>query len=118
MGEKSNKVSGPDVAQAVAIFLAGLKQSVKEAVAEAVREERRSFVEADGALAGRLAEINAKDNITVQEAALLLSCSDSHLYRLIKDAEKGLSQRPIPYLDVGGVKILPREQLLEWARSK
>ena len=118
MGENSNKVPGPNVAEAVAIFLAGLRESVKEAVAEAVRDERRAFVEAEPELARRLGEINAKVNITVPEAALLLGCSDSHLYKLIKEAERGVSKRPIPYLDVGGVKVLPREQLLEWARPR
>lgn len=66
----------------------------------------------------KLAEINAKDNITAQEAAFLLGCSDSHIYNLLKAAEKGTSKRLIPYNDLQGVKTLPREQLLQWARPK
>lgn len=112
MGAEKNM----NAADAVGAFLAGITAQVKEAVAEAVREERRAFVEAEPALARRLAEINAKVNVTVPEAALLLGCSDSHLYKLIKRAEKGQDKTPIPYLDVGGVKVLPRERLLAWAR--
>jgi hypothetical protein len=118
VGENSNKVPSLGAAEAVTIFLAGLKESVKEAVAEAVREERRAFIEAEPELCKKLSAINAKVNITVPEAALLLGCSDSHLYKLIKDAEQGKRERPIPYLDLDGVKVLPREQLLEWARPK
>ena len=89
---------------------------MKEAVTEAVREQRRAFVEAEPELARRLAEINAKVNVTVPEAALLLGCSDSHLYKLIKEAERGRRKRPIPFLDLDGVKVIPRLALLDWAR--
>lgn len=104
------------LAEAVAAFIEGLGDKVQESVAEAVRQERRAFVEAEPELCKKLAEINAKVNVTVPEAALLLGCSHSHLYKLIKEAERGRSKRPIPYLDLDGVKVLPREQLLGWAR--
>jgi hypothetical protein len=110
---KGEKYSGGDI---LAPLLATLKACVKEAAAEAVREERRAFAEEDPALYKRLSEINAKVNVTVPEAALLLGCSDSHLYKLIGLAEKGKTRRPIPYLDLDGVKVLPRLSLLEWAR--
>ena len=81
-------------------------------------EECRAFAEADPALAERLAVINAKIYVTVPEAALLLGCSDSHLYKLISEAERQERKRPIPYLDLDGVKVLPRLPLLDWARPK
>jgi hypothetical protein len=111
-------VESSDLLAAFAALLGALRACVKEAVAEAVRQERRAFVEAEPALAARIAEINAKVNITVPEGALLLGCSDSHLYRLIGEARKGQSKRPIPYLDLDGVKVLQRERLLEWARPR
>lgn len=104
--------------EVLAPFLAMLGACVKEAAAEAVREECRAFAEADPSLAARLAVINAKIYVTVPEAALLLGCSDSHLYKLISEAERGKRDRPIPYLDLDGVKVLPRLPLLDWARPK
>ena len=102
----------------LAPLLAALGACVKEAAAEAVREECRAFAEADPALAARLAGINAKIYVTVPEAALLLGCSDSHLYKLINEAERGKRKRPIPYLDLDGVKVLPRLPLLDWAKPR
>ena len=96
----------------LAPLLAALGACVKEAAAEAVREERRAFAEADPALAARLAGINAKIYVTV------LGCSDSHLYKLINEAERGKRKRPIPYLDLDGVKVLPRLPLLDWAKPR
>src|ERR1043165_4489734 len=97
-------------------LLAVFRACVKEAAAEAVREERRAFAEEDPELYRKLSEINAKVHVTVPEAALLLNCSDSHLYKLVGEAKKGKRKRPIPYLDLDGVTVLPRLQLLEWAR--
>jgi hypothetical protein len=102
----------------LAPLLAVFRACVKEAAAEAVREERRAFVEEDPELYRKLSEINAKVNVTVPEAALLLNCSDSHLYRLVGEAKKGKRKRPIPYLDLDGVTVLPRLELLRWARPK
>lgn len=103
-------------ADILAPLLAVFRACVKEAAAEAVREERRAFAEEDAALYRRLSEINAKVHVTIPEAALLLNCSDSHLYKLVGKARRGKSKRPIPYLDLEGVTVLPRLQLLEWAR--
>lgn len=63
----------------------------------------------------QLALIKAKEHITVREAALLLSCSDSHIRKLVMLARKGKTRRPVPYVDMEGVTIFPRESLLDWA---
>jgi hypothetical protein len=66
-------------------------------------------------LRGRLQRIMAKEFISIAEAALLLNCSDGHLRNLIGKALKGKSADPIPFLDLDGVKVIPRARLLEWA---
>jgi hypothetical protein len=63
----------------------------------------------------QLALIKAKEHVTVKEAALLLSCSESHIRKLVMLARKGKTRRPIPYVDLEGVTIFPRESLLNWA---
>jgi hypothetical protein len=64
----------------------------------------------------QLALIKAKEHVTVKEAALLLSCSQSHVRKLVMLARKGKTRRPIPYIDMEGVTIFPRGSLLDWAR--
>ena len=60
--------------------------------------------------------IKAKEHITVKETALLLSCSESHIRKLVKLALKGKSRRrPIPFVDLEGVTVFPLADLLEWA---
>ena len=66
-------------------------------------------------LRGQLALIKAKEHVTVKEAALLLSCSQSHVRKLVMLARKGKTRRPVPYIDMEGVTIFPRESLLDWA---
>jgi hypothetical protein len=83
-----HQVAG-DTFAAFCALIGSLRACVEEAAAEAVREERRAFAEEDLELYKKLSEINAKVNVTVPEAALLLNCSDSHLYRLIGEAKKG-----------------------------
>jgi hypothetical protein len=63
----------------------------------------------------KLQRILAKEFISISEAALLLGCSDGHLRNLISKAAKGKTATPIPYLDLDGVTVLPRAQLLDWA---
>lgn len=65
----------------------------------------------------QLAFIKAKEHVTVKEAALLLSCSESHIRKLVTLARKGKT-RPVPYIDLEGVTIFPREILLDWASAK
>jgi hypothetical protein len=63
----------------------------------------------------QIALIKAKEHLTVKEAALLLSCSQSHIRKLVMLARKGKSRRPIPFIDMEGVTIFPRESLCYWA---
>ncbi len=69
-------------------------------------------------LRGQLALVKAKEHVTVKEAALLLSCSESHIRKLVMLARKGKTRRPVPYIDLEGVIIFPREILLDWASAK
>jgi hypothetical protein len=71
--------------------------------------------DAPAKLRQQLALIKAKEHVTVKEAALLLSCSESHIRKLVMLARKGKTRRPIPYVDIEGVTIFPRESLLNWA---
>lgn len=71
--------------------------------------------EASARLRGQLELIKVKEHVTVKEAALLLSCSESHIRKLVMMARKGKSRRPIPYVDMEGVTVFPREMLLTWA---
>lgn len=88
-----------------------LKRVVKDAVREVLGEIQPSQTADDKAR--ELAETNVKPYITVPEAQLLLGCSDSLLYKHIKEARSGKAKRPIPYRDIG-VYIFPRELLLRW----
>lgn len=72
--------------------------------------------DAPAKLRDQLALIKAKEHVTVKEAALLLSCSQSHIRKLVMLARKGKTRRPVPYVDMEGVTIFPRESLLDWAR--
>lgn len=66
----------------------------------------------------KLALINAKEKVTVAEAALLLSCSGGHLRNLIRSAKKRHTKYPIPYCDLQGVTVFNRVALLEWAEGR
>ena len=63
----------------------------------------------------QLSFIKAKEHVTVKEAALLLSCSESHIRKLVMLARKSKTRRPIPYVDMEGVTVFPCETLLDWA---
>ena len=65
-----------------------------------------------------LAFIKAKEHITVREAALLMSCSDSHIRKLVILARKRKTPRPIPFVDLEGVTVFPVITLLEWAHAR
>lgn len=71
--------------------------------------------DAPAQLRQQLALIKVKEHLTVKEAALLLSCSQSHIRKLVVLARKGKARRPVPYVDIEGVTIFPRESLLNWA---
>jgi hypothetical protein len=93
-------------------------ENIFETVIRRVLDERNAtFPTLDIELATQLARINAKLNITVPEAAMLLNCSESHLYGKISLAKKRQTHCPIPFLDLDGVYVLPREKLLAWAEA-
>lgn len=85
----------------------GLDLPPREEPDEAVLEMRR-----------KLALINAKERVTVAEAALLLSCSGGHLRNLVRSAKKRHAKYPIPYCDLQGVTVFNRVALLEWAEGR
>ncbi|MBI3654153.1 MAG: helix-turn-helix domain-containing protein [Acidobacteria bacterium] len=91
---------------------------IEKALRRVLDERHALFPATDPELAGQIARINAKPNITVLEAALLLNCSDSHLYAKIKAAKRKTTGYPIPFLDLDGVYVFPRERLIEWAESE
>jgi hypothetical protein len=61
--------------------------------------------------------IMAKEFVSVKEVALLLNCSDGHIRNLVSKAQQGTASNPIPFLDLDGVTVFPRLQLLEWAKQ-
>lgn len=90
----------------------------REVFEEAMRENKmstRPSSEACGKLRDKLELIGVKEHVTVREAALLLSCSESHIRKLVTMARKGKTLRPIPFVDMEGLTVFPRGILLEWA---
>jgi len=75
----------------------------------------KPYDDAAAKLREQIALIKAKEHVTVKEAALLLSCSESHIRKLVMLARKGKTRRPIPYVDIEGVTIFPLESVLRWA---
>lgn len=98
-----------------------MKEIAREVFQEVIRDYTNPSSPADGApakLREQLALIKAKEHVTVKEAALLLSCSESHVRKLIALARKGKSRHPIPFVDIEGVTVFPLCNLLDWARPK
>ena len=69
-------------------------------------------------LRSQLALMKAKEHITVREAALLMSCSESHIRKLVMLARKRKTIRPVPFVDLEGVTVFPLSTLLEWANGR
>ncbi len=65
----------------------------------------------------RLSSIKMKENISVQDAAFLLNCSDGHIRNLVKKAKHKRTQHPIPYNDLDGVDTFNLEELIAWSRQ-
>lgn len=102
-----------------------LPESVVDEIVERVK--RKLEAEAHGRREGtdavsveyqlRLSRIRAKENISIQDAAFLLNCSDGHLRNLIKKAKQRKTSRPIPFNDLDGLCTFNREELLAWSRG-
>lgn len=88
----------------------------KRILTEVLDERNALFPSVDEETARKIAEINAKPFISVPEAVMLLGGSGAHFYKRIKLAESGQTEHPIPFRDLDGVYVLPREELLEWAK--
>ena len=102
-----------------------LSRRMREIAREVFQEAAHDYISqpdaADAAptrLREQIALIKAKEHITVKEAALLLSCSESHIRKLVKLAHKGKSRRPIPSVPMEGVTVFPLRELLDWASPK
>ena len=65
----------------------------------------------------QLTLIKSKEHVTVKEAALLLSCSESHIRKLVLLSRKGKAHRPIPFVDIEGVTVFRLRTLLDWAST-
>ena len=97
-------------------------RGVAREVAERVYEEKREgATPTKDALAddhhSRLERILAKRYVSVGEAALLLSCSDSYLRKLVKRAQKKETRHPIPFTDLDGHVVFELCKLLAWAEQ-
>ena len=55
----------------------------------------------------QLSFIKAKEHVTVKEAALLLSCSESHIRKLVMLARKGQDSPPRSFCGYGGRHDIP-----------
>ncbi|MFN2455491.1 MAG: hypothetical protein ABR577_14850 [Pyrinomonadaceae bacterium] len=102
----------------VALLQAWIKELAREAFQESARDYMippSSKDDASTKLREQLALIKSKERVTVKEAALLLSCSESHVRKLVRLAHKGKSRRPIPFVDMEGVTVFPLRDLLGWA---
>lgn len=103
-----------------------LPEAVIDEIAERVKrkleaEAHRRREEPDAVSAEyqlRLSHIRAKENISIQDAAFLLNCSDGHLRNLIKKAKQRKTSRPIPFNDLDGLCTFNREELLAWSRGQ
>ncbi len=74
--------------------------------------------DASAKLREQLTFIKAKEHITVREAALLMSCSDSHIRKLVMLARKRKTARPIPFVELEGMTVFPLVDLLNWAKPQ
>ncbi len=95
-------------------FSALLDERIKAIAREVVREAMHQYPadstfanDASVRLREQLALIKAKEHATVKEAALPLSCSESHIRKLVMLARKGNAHFPIPFVDMEGVTVFP-----------
>jgi hypothetical protein len=104
-------------------LLSALDERVRYVVLEVLREQQATTTlnsndaEAES-LRATLQRINAKEFVSIKEAAVLLSCSESHLRNLVSKARKGKAKRPIPFSDLDGVTVFHRMKLLQWATNQ
>ena len=88
-----------------------------EAIANYISDNRVPDGHSEG-LRRQIALIKSKEHITVKEAALLMSCSDSHIRKMVTLARKRKSTRPIPFVELEGMTVFPLADLLAWAKPQ
>jgi hypothetical protein len=95
--------------QFVAILCEWIKAVAREAFHECVGEcypPSSSIDTAPAKLPEQIALIKSKENITVKEAALLLSCPENYVRKLVKLALKGKSSHSIPSVSMEGITVV------------
>lgn len=97
-------------------FIEELSERVRQKMLTEERQHHESLDSDALEFQHKLSRINAKQNISIQEAALLLNCSDGHIRNLVKKAKYKRTSHPIPFLDLDGVITFDREELLAWSR--
>jgi hypothetical protein len=111
-------MSDYDLAKLFSERMRAIAREVFQEAAHVYIEQSRETNDVSTKLREQLALIRAKEHVTVKEAALLLSCSESHVRKLIMLARKGRSRRPIPFVDMEGVTVFPLRSLLDWANPE
>lgn len=111
-------MSDYDLAKLFGERMRAIAREVFQEAAHVYIEQSRETNDVSTKLREQLALIRAKEHVTVKEAALLLSCSESHVRKLIMLARKGRSRRPIPFIDMEGVTVFPLRSLLDWANPE
>lgn len=97
--------------------IAHIARKICHEIAENV-EAIQPCSDASGTLRDQISFIKAKEHITVREAALLMSCSDSHIRKLVMLARKRKTARPIPFIELEGIIVFPLVDLLNWAKPQ
>jgi hypothetical protein len=100
-----------------AVFDERIRQIAREVAEEVVQRDTHFppiTIDASAKLREQLTLIKAKEHITVKEAALLLSCSESHIRKLVLLTRKGKAHHPIPFADIEGVTVFQLSSLLKW----
>jgi hypothetical protein len=120
MGQKQSEgiMGDHDIAALLSERMKEIAREVFQEITHAHVVHSRITDDAPAKLREQLAFIKAKEHVTVKEAALLLSCSESHVRKLVKLARKGKSCHPIPFVHMEGVTVFPVCNLLDWARPK
>lgn len=108
-------MSDQEIARMLSERMKEIAREIFQEVARDYADQSREMGKGAAKLREQLALIKAKEHVTVKEAALLLSCSESHVRKLVRLARKGKSRRPIPYIDMEGVTVFPLSSLLDWA---
>jgi hypothetical protein len=104
--------------------MSALEKEVREIAARVCDERLAAFqpavVDAEAeASRQKLARILAKEFASIAEARFLLSCTDYQMKKLLKQANDGTSNNPIPATDLDGVAVVFNvKKLLAWSNGE